>query len=146
MPRFTMTHSRGDMARLAEWLDRQEGAMAMPAKVANAVRQCLEEAVANLIDHTPPVADETISVELNWQGGTLEATLEDQGPPFDPRNAPPMVRATSLETVEPGGWGIHLIRAFASDIAYETNGGRNRLRLRFAPQVAQSAAIPTAAC
>jgi anti-sigma regulatory factor (Ser/Thr protein kinase) len=141
MARFTMTHSRLDMARLAAWLDREEQAMAMPGKVAYAVRQCLEEAVANLIDHTPPVADETISVELNWQGSTLEATVEDQGPPFDPRNAAPMVRATSLETVEPGGWGIHLIRAFASDIAYETNGGRNRLRLRFAQPA--SAPLPT---
>ena len=49
----------------------------MPDKVAFAVRQCLEEAVANLIDHTPPVADETIAVELDWQNGMLVATVED---------------------------------------------------------------------
>jgi anti-sigma regulatory factor (Ser/Thr protein kinase) len=42
-----------------------------------------------------------------------------------------MVRATSLETVKPGGWGIHLIRAFANAISYETKAGRNRLTLRF---------------
>ena len=71
--------------------------------------------------------------------------MEDSGPPFDLRTAAPMVRATSLETVEPGGWGIHLIRAFANDISYETKGGRNRLRLRFARPVVQALSIPTGA-
>jgi anti-sigma regulatory factor (Ser/Thr protein kinase) len=141
MARFTLTHSRHDMARLADWLDRQEQAMRMPDKVAFAVRQCLEEAVANLIDHTPPLSGETIAVELNWQDGMLAATVEDSGPPFDLRAAAPMVRATSLETVEPGGWGIHLIRAFANGISYETKAGRNCLTLRFVPPSAQ--ATPT---
>jgi serine/threonine-protein kinase RsbW len=138
MARFTLAHDRLDMARLALWLDQQEQAMEMPYKVAFAVRQCLEEALANLIDHTPPVAGETIAVELAWQDGMLVATVEDSGPPFDPRLAAPMVRATSLETVEPGGWGIHLIRAFASAILYETNAGRNCLTLRFAHPSAQA--------
>jgi anti-sigma regulatory factor (Ser/Thr protein kinase) len=120
------------MARLAAWLDWQERAMGMPDKVALAVRQCLEEAVANLIDHTPPMIAETIAVELEWLDGMLVATVEDSGPPFDPRDAAPMVRATSLETVEPGGWGIHLIKAFANAISYETKAGRNRLTLQFA--------------
>ena len=37
--------------------------MTIPAKVAFAVRQCLEEAVANLIDHTPATAGEDIAVD-----------------------------------------------------------------------------------
>jgi anti-sigma regulatory factor (Ser/Thr protein kinase) len=135
---FTLSHSRLDMARLAAWLDRQEQAMAMPGKLAFAVRQCLEEVVANLIDHTPPAAGETIAVQLDWQNDMLTATVEDTGPPFDLRTAPPMVRATSLAALEPGGWGIHLIRAFASDIAYETTSGRNRLTLRFARPAAHA--------
>jgi anti-sigma regulatory factor (Ser/Thr protein kinase) len=141
MARFTLAHHRLDMAQLAAWLDQQEQAMEMPEKVAFAVRQCLEEAVANLIDHTPPIVGETIAVELDWQDGVLVAVVEDSGPPFDPRAAAPMVRATSLETVEPGGWGIHLIRAFASAIFYETKAGRNRLTLRFARPSAR--ATPT---
>jgi anti-sigma regulatory factor (Ser/Thr protein kinase) len=140
MVRFTLSHDRLDMARLAAWLDRQEQAMALPGKVAFAVRQCLEEAVANLIDHTPSDAGETIAVELDWQDDMLTATVEDTGPPFDLRTAAPMVRATSLATVVPGGWGIQLIRAFASDIAYETVGGRNLLTLRFARPAAHATA------
>jgi serine/threonine-protein kinase RsbW len=135
MIRLTLAHSRPEMGRLADWLDQQEEAMAIPRTVAFALRQCLEEAVANLIEHTPPTPGEDIAVELDWQGDMLVATVEDSGPPFDLRAAPPPTRPTSLETVEPGGWGIHLIRSFASDIGYETVLGRNRLRLRFAPPV-----------
>jgi anti-sigma regulatory factor (Ser/Thr protein kinase) len=68
----------------------------------------------------------------NWQGDMLVATVEDQGPPFDLRNLPAPVRPSSLESMEPGGWGVHLIRSFATDIGYETTAGRNRLKLRFA--------------
>jgi serine/threonine-protein kinase RsbW len=141
MVRFTLSHNRLDMAGLAAWLDRQERAMGLPDKVAFALRQCLEEAVANLIDHTPAVAEETIAVELEWRDGVLVAHVEDSGPPFDPRGVAPMVQATSLETMVPGGWGIHLMRAFASAIGYESILGRNRLTLRFAPAVSRAASV-----
>ena len=47
--------------------------------------------------------------------------------------------------MEPGGWGIHLIRAFASEISYETTAGRNRLTLRFARPAAQATSTLTGA-
>jgi hypothetical protein len=56
-----------------------------------------------------------------------------------------MVRATSLETVQPGGWGVHLIRAFASATSYETKAGRNRLTLRFARPSVQANSTMTGA-
>jgi anti-sigma regulatory factor (Ser/Thr protein kinase) len=120
------------MGRLSAWLDVQERRMAIPGKVAFALRQCLEEAVVNLIDHTPARAGEDIAVELDWRGETLVAAVEDSGPPFDPRTVPEPVRPASLESAFPGGWGIHLIRSFASGIGYESAGGRNRLTLSFA--------------
>ena len=130
------------MGRLAEWLDVQERQLAMPIKIAFAVRQCLEEAVANLIDHTPAVAGNHIEIGLYWQGHTLVVEVEDQGPPFDVRAAPAPVRPTSLPTAIPGGWGIHLIRSFANDIGYETVDGRNRLTLRFLPPATTGNAKP----
>ncbi len=133
MVRLTLAQRRPELGRLSAWLDEQERTMAIPGKVSFALRQCLEEAVVNLIDHTPATAGESISVELNWQGDTLVAEVEDSGPPFDPRTVPEPVRAASLEVAIPGGWGIHLIRSFSSDIGYASAAGRNRLTLRFAP-------------
>nr|WP_294560053.1 ATP-binding protein [uncultured Rhodopila sp.] len=130
------------MVRLSAWLDEQEHRMAIPAKVAFAVRQCLEEAVVNLIDHTPPAGGEAIAVELGWQADSLVATVEDPGPPFDPRAVPPPIQPTSLESAVPGGWGVHLIRTFASDVGYETTAGRNRLTLRFVRPAAGADTTP----
>jgi anti-sigma regulatory factor (Ser/Thr protein kinase) len=120
------------MARLADWLDQQESGMAIRGALAFAVRQCLEEAVANLINHTPPAAGDCCAVELDWQGDTLVATVEDHAAPFDLRTVPAPPRPDSLDKAVAGGWGIHLIRTYADDIAYETTEGRNRLTLRFA--------------
>jgi anti-sigma regulatory factor (Ser/Thr protein kinase) len=130
--RLTLAHNPAEMARLAAWLDAREHQMAIPAKLAFAVRQCLEEVVANLINHTPATAGEDIAVELDWQADTLIAAVEDSAPPFDPRAVPPPVRPATLESAVPGGWGIHLIRSFANDIDYDTKAGRNRLTMKFA--------------
>jgi serine/threonine-protein kinase RsbW len=72
-----------------------------------------------------------IAVELERNGGTLVARIEDNGRQFDPTRAPPPVVATSLEKAKVGDLGIHLMRSFASGMDYERREGRNRLTLRF---------------
>ena len=134
MSRLVLPHNRPDLARLAGWLDEQERALAMPDRVAYAVRLCLEEAVGNLIRHVP--AQSGIVVDLEWQGDVMVAAIEDHGPPFDPRTAPVPARPASLEDALPGGLGIMLMRSFASGIDYDTAAGRNRLTFRFDRRVA----------
>lgn len=109
----------------------------MPHRVAHAVRMCLEEAVVNIIDHTPATTDgPDISVELSWQGDRMVAVIEDSGPPFDLRQAKLPERPKTLEDAIPGGLGILLIRSFASEIDYTSRPGRNQLTLRFIPPAA----------
>ena len=67
MVRLLLSHARPELARLSAWLDEQERVLAMSERVAYAVRLCLEEAVANLIDHAPATSD--IAVDLGWPGG-----------------------------------------------------------------------------
>ena len=120
------------MARLSRWLDEQERALSMPSRVAHAVRMCLEEAVVNLIAHTPaPGEGPDIAVDLDWRDNVMVAVIEDRGPPFDPREAPLPAKPKTLDEAIPGGLGILLIRSFASEIDYESAAGRNRLTLRF---------------
>jgi anti-sigma regulatory factor (Ser/Thr protein kinase) len=131
MTRLTLGYDRSELGRLADWLDVEERRIPVPEKIALAVRLCLEEAVTNLIDHTRADAGSDIVVDLEWQGDTLLAAVEDSGPPFDLRAVQVPVKPASLEAAVPGGWGIHLIRTFANDIRYETNAGRNRLTMMF---------------
>jgi serine/threonine-protein kinase RsbW len=132
MGRLTLSQAWLEIGRLAEWFDREERALAIPAKLAHAVRLCLEEAVDNLINYTSVTAEgPRIDIKLDWQGDTVVAVVEDYGPPFDPRTVPTFSPTKDLETVQPGGWGIHLIRSYASEIDYATGPEGNRLTLRF---------------
>lgn len=76
----------------------------MPGNVAYGVRLCLEEAVANLIIHAPAASD--IVVDLGWQGDVMAAAVEDQGPAFDPRTAPPPVRPVAWRKPCPAALGL----------------------------------------
>ena len=132
MGRLTLSQAWLEIARLAEWFDREEQVLAIPAKLAHAVRLCLEEAVDNLISYTSVTAGgPRIDIELGWQGDTLVAVVEDHGPPFDPRTVPAFSPAKNLETMQPGGWGVHLIRSYAGETEYTTGPNGNRLTLRF---------------
>jgi anti-sigma regulatory factor (Ser/Thr protein kinase) len=104
----------------------------MSSDVSFAVQLCLEEAVANIIMYGATRDDRLeIAVELERNGGTLVARIEDNGRQFDPTRAPPPAVAASLEQAKVGDLGIHLMRSFASGMDYERRDGRNRLTLRF---------------
>ena len=129
--RLVLRNDVAELQRLAGWLERltQQG---MSSDVSFAVQLCLEEAVANIIMYGAARGDRLeIAVELERNGGTLVARIEDNGQQFDPTRAPPPAVATSLEQAKVGDLGIHLMRSFASGMDYERRDGRNRLTLRF---------------
>jgi len=130
--RLVLRNDVAELQRLAGWLERlaQQG---MSSDVSFAVQLCLEEAVANIIMYGAARGDRLeIAVELERNGGTLVARIEDNGRQFDPTRAPPPAVAASLEQAKVGDLGIHLMRSFASGMDYERRDGRNRLTLRFA--------------
>ena len=130
--RRVLRNDVAELQRLAGWLERlaQQG---MSSDVSFAVQLCLEEAVANIIMYGAARGDRLeIAVELERNGGTLVARIEDNGRQFDPTRAPPPAVAASLEQAKVGDLGIHLMRSFASGMDYERRDGRNRLTLRFA--------------
>ena len=128
--RLVLRNDVAELQRLAGWLERlaQQG---MSSDVSFAVQLCLEEAVANIIMYGARDERLEIAVELERNGATLVARIEDNGRQFDPTRAPPPVVATSLEKAKVGDLGIHLMRSFASGMDYERREGRNRLTLRF---------------
>jgi anti-sigma regulatory factor (Ser/Thr protein kinase) len=139
MGHLTLSQAWREIGRLSEWLDREERTLAIPAKLAHAVRLCLEEAVDNLIHYTSTTAEgPRIDIDLDWQGDTLVAVVCDYGPPFDPRTVRAFSPAKDLKTMQPGGWGVHLIRSYASDIDYAAGLDGNQLTLRFTGAVGRA--------
>ena len=120
-----------ELRRLAGWFEAK-APPGLSADTSFAVQLCLEEAVANIIMYGAAKDERLeIAIELERNGETLVARIEDTGSQFDPTQFPPQPVAKSLEEAKVDGIGIRLMRSFASDMQYERRDGRNRLTLRF---------------
>ncbi len=129
--RLELRSDLAELKRLAGWIKAQ-AQQELSADTSFAIQLCLEEAVANIIMHGGVDGDRVeIAIELERDGGTLVARIEDSGREFDPTQFPPPSVAKSLEEAKVGDLGIHLMHSFASDMHYERRDGRNRLTLRF---------------
>ena len=130
--RLELRSDLAELKRLAGWIKAQ-AQQELSADTSFAIQLCLEEAVANIIMHGGAKDDRVeIAIELERDGGTLVARIEDTGWEFDPTQFPPSSTAKSLEDAKVGDFGIHLMHSFASSMHYERRDGRNRLTLRFA--------------
>lgn len=121
-----------EVGRMAAWADGFARGANLPDSVAFGLQLCLEEAVSNVIRHgVAPVERSEILVVLDEAGDAITAQIEDEGQAFDPCQFQPRGAAPSLEEAESGGFGIPLMRRFATAISYERRGTRNRLILKF---------------
>ena len=129
--RLVLRNDLAELERLAGWVEgwtQHE----VSADLSFALQLCLEEAVANVIMYGGAKDERLeIAVELERNGGTLVARIEDTGRQFDPTQLPPPLMAKSLAEAKVGDLGIHLVRSFANGMDYEHRDGRNRLTLRF---------------
>jgi serine/threonine-protein kinase RsbW len=93
----------------------------------------LEEAVANAALHGfPDGSSGQITIRARQLPSEVILEIEDNGIAFDPTSAAPRAKAQSLDDVEPGGWGLGLIRAYCQTVTYRRQAGRNHLILHFA--------------
>lgn len=86
----------------------------------------VEELVYNLVEHGDVGEDGLIELVLTHDDGAVGISLSDSGVPFDPRGA----QSGAAVPERGGGAGIDLVRAWADIVDYESNRGRNRLRLK----------------
>lgn len=97
----------------------------------------LEELFTNTVTHGYSAgADGPIWLALVSQGGAVEVTYEDAGPPFDPLTAAPAPPdfSSGLADQLPGGLGLALVRGLTTAARYARVGNRNRLTLTVAPE------------
>jgi serine/threonine-protein kinase RsbW len=95
-----------------------------------ALQLALDELATNVIVHGygPSHAGGQLGLRAEVSDGSLVVTLEDGGPPFDPRTqALPTAEelARPLEEREPGGLGIFLAVAGVDRFDYRRVGDRN---------------------
>jgi anti-sigma regulatory factor (Ser/Thr protein kinase) len=118
----------------SQWLTENCQQHGVPIETAGKLELCLNEVLANLIDHagagpsSPPVE---LSLALTDCGDRALATLTicDAGAAFDPLSFSRGPLPRSLQEAEPGGLGLLLVRRFMEERSYERAGDRNVLKL-----------------
>lgn len=127
------------VARVAAALDAFCAAERLPEDVAWRLRVSVDEIVANIVGHGAAGSGSAdaktrdrravVDVWFRRDGPLVEVTVADDGAPFDPLAHPDPVLTLPLETRQPGGLGIALVKALMDDVRYERTT-RNVLTMR----------------
>ena len=103
----------------------------LSADIEGDLNLALEEIVVNVIRYGHPEGGKhEIQVWLSLEQDCVVATVEDDGLPFNPLEAPEPDLDSPIETRPIGGLGIHLVRNITDGLAYCRSEGRNRLVMR----------------
>ena len=127
--RTTLANDLGEWRRtravFVEFL-AEEG---VPPATVNRVRLVVEELVVNIITHAfDDRAAHTIVLSLRTEPRRVSVTTEDDGKPFDPRDAPPPPLGRPLEEQVGSGYGIHIVKHMTAMLDYTRAEDKNRVR------------------
>jgi anti-sigma regulatory factor (Ser/Thr protein kinase) len=130
MLRVSLANNVGEVRRvnaaLGDFLS-EEGA---PNRVINRVRLVIEELVVNIVRYGyEDQKAHRIDVDVRTEPRRVVVTIEDDGKPFDPNDAPPPPLHEPLETRPTGGLGIFLVKSMSNALTYTRDDDRNRVRV-----------------
>ncbi len=132
--RLSVQPSPFELRRCSVWLTDNCQNQAVPPGPTGKLDLCLNEVLANLIDHAG-AADFSCPVDLTLEladcgdRGLATLTITDAGPAFDPLGVSRGPLPSTLQEAEPGGLGLLLVSRFMDERSYERAGGRNVLKL-----------------
>lgn len=126
----TIRNRREDFARVKKSVDRFGAAHGLAAGVVADMQVALDEILTNIVDYGyTDRGEHEIRVRLRVHENALEATVEDDGQPFNPLDKPAPDTHTPLRERRIGGVGLHFVRNLMTDVRYDRVGDRNRLVL-----------------
>jgi serine/threonine-protein kinase RsbW len=114
---------------MSAWWCEWSASIGLCAEIQNRGEQCLNEAVANVIQHGGRAR--AIAITLDGDAASVRMTIADDGEPFDPVTYPAADLPRTLDDAHPGGLGLHIIRASTDLLEYTRVGGWNALTLTF---------------
>jgi serine/threonine-protein kinase RsbW len=122
------------IARAAALLDRFRAEQGLSDETAWPLRVALDEILSNIVRHARPgLAAGEIDLTIESRGDSVEMTVSDDGPAFDPLQLPEPDVTAPLEDRRPGGLGVHLVRKLMDRVDYARTEERNRLTMIWRP-------------
>lgn len=127
---FTLGADGAAVRRASDWLEAVCRQHDVPQPVVERLVLCLNEVLANIINHggnparSAPI-DLLLEVTLDADGNKAGVTASDAGAPFNPLSVPLRVLPKSLAEASEGGLGLVMIRRCADWLDYRHAEGRN---------------------
>jgi serine/threonine-protein kinase RsbW len=121
----------GELTKVVAFVEGFGRDHALPARAVNDLNLCLDEILNNTIAHGyESAAPRVISVSLSADDGYLEAEIEDDARPFDPRRSTPPDLPRDLASRKIGGLGLHFVNSLMDIVDYRWSDGYNRTTLK----------------
>jgi len=104
----------------------------VPERVTYHLRLALDELLTNTVSYgfSKDDRERHIHIRLQLNPPWLITEVEDNGPPFNPLQAPPPDLLAPVEQRAIGGLGIHLVRSVIDHLDYRHHDDCNILQLR----------------
>lgn len=117
-----------ELNRLHAALGRFAEENALPHKPSYALELILEELFTNVVKHgLKDTNDQTVTVEVRYDGRQLTVEMIDAGRAFNPSTAPTPDVTADLDHRSVGGLGLYLVFQFVEELRYRRQDERNRL-------------------
>lgn len=127
----TIRNRHDELPRVVSAVDRLAAEHKIAADVVRDMQVALDEVLINIVDYGYTDQEEhEIRVRLRVLNNVLEATIDDDGVPFNPLESPAPDTSAPLRERSIGGVGLHLVKNLMSEVSYNRVGGHNRLVLR----------------
>lgn len=116
---------------LADWIGQLAVAMSLPRTVAYRLDLVLAEAVTNIIEHGfTNIEGREMVIRCDREADAVAVEITDDARPYDPTAREESASAAAdLETANPNGRGILLMRRYTREMRYRYENGRNMLTL-----------------
>ncbi len=110
-------------------------ALAADCKIPDAARRtfniAFDELINNIVSYGfEDSAEHRILVDVALADGVLEATVSDDGTPFDPFAMETPDIDADLDERRIGGLGVHLVRTMMDEVSYTRTNDRNVVVIR----------------
>lgn len=127
--RIELNPDASDVTRFNAWFDEKCEQSGIEHTLAADLKLCINEVLSNLITYgLKDVPLPAATVEIDLISGRARAIVTDNGHPFSVLEwHGPTER--NLLTDEPGGFGIALIKAYATRLSYARIADCNRLEI-----------------
>ena len=136
---LTMSASMAEIGRLQPYIERVSRQAGMDDKQSKRLRLAVEEAVANVINHSGATTITLSSLLIPEQSSptrslsplsSLIITIDDDGQPFDPTVDSATDFSVPADQRPPGGLGIMFLHQMADGLDYQRVDGHNRLTIK----------------